>query len=120
MKKVDVFPAVVRVIPPGHLKDTTDLGMYDKAPEGTRQVDRCRVVVVQDRVLIARDSVTGPEIIFREKVEETRRSKKTTYIKTVSGKILMFTKDTTCGCGSRLRSWNPYGNFLGSSDDSRE
>lgn len=119
MKRVDVFPAIVRVAPAGHLEDMTDLEMYNEAPEGTRRVDRCRVVIVQDKILVARDSPTGPELIFREEVKETRHIEKMSYAQTVSGKILVFTKDNNCGCGSRLRSWNPYGNSIGSSEDPR-
>jgi hypothetical protein len=117
MRKIDVFPAIVRVAPSGFYENLTDITMYGEAPEGTKRVDRCRVVILNGKVLVARDSPTGTELIFREEVAETLHVDKLSYIKTISGKILLLTKDNNCGCGSRLRSWNPYGNSIGSSKD---
>lgn len=117
MKRVDVFPAVVRLLPPNDdllLQEIDPTGDY---PKDTRKVDRTRVAVAGENVMIVRDSPTGPELIFREKVTEQFHSGKYSYIRTFSGKILVVTKDHNCGCGSRLRSWNPYGNIVGSSED---
>jgi hypothetical protein len=52
-------------------------------------------------------------IVFQEKYSKDELlgpegSKKTYKLTTESGKMLAFQKDTNCGCGSRLRSWNPY------------
>lgn len=117
MKRVDVFPALLRLAPPDSLSDITTLNIRGDAPQGSRFLDRCRVVIIQDKVLVALDSPTGPQLVFSERVIETRHVEKTSYVKTESGKILAFTKDENCGCGSRLRSWNPYGNIVGSSED---
>lgn len=118
MKKVvDVFPAVIKLAPPGSLSDITMLKTTGEYPQGTRKLDRCRVVVIQDTLLIAEDSPEGPRVVFREQVELMVQDKKLTHILTVSGKIIAFMKDDNCGCGSRLRSWNPYGGFISSGED---
>jgi hypothetical protein len=117
MKSVDVFPAVVRVAPPDSLEDITDLTVYGDAPAGSRFLDRCRVVILNEVILIANDTPSGPQLIFREKLVETHHIEKMSHVKTISGKILAFRKDDNCGCGSRLRSWNPYGNVMMSNQD---
>ena len=116
-KIVDVFPAVVKLAPPGSLSDITMLKTAGDAPQGTRKLDRCRVVVLQNTLLIAEDSPEGPRIVFREEVDLMVQDKKLTNILTISGKIIAFMKDDNCGCGSRLRSWNPYGSFISSGED---
>lgn len=117
MKRVDVFPAVVRLLPPDPFLLLEKIDPLGPFPQGTRKVDRTRVAVVRDLVLIARDSPEGPQLVFREKVVEQFHRDKYSYIRTDSGKILVLTKDDNCGCGSRLRSWNPYGNIVSSSED---
>lgn len=117
MKRVDVFPALLRLAPPDSLSDITTLNIKGDAPSGSRFLDRCRVVILDDKVMVALDSPEGPKLVFREAVVETRHVEKISYVKTESGKILAFTKDENCGCGSRLRSWNPYGNVMGSTQD---
>lgn len=116
-KEIDVFPAVIRLAPPNSLESYTDLLPIGDAPQGTRRVDRCRVVVIAGVLVIAQDSPEGPQIIFREKVQEIEHDKKVTHILTESGKIIVIKKDDNCGCGSRLRSWNPYGSYVTSSQD---
>jgi len=120
MKRVDVFPAIVRLAPSDSLSDITALNIRGDAPQGSRFVDRARVVILNDQIMIAVDSPTGPSLVFREKVIETRHIEKMSYAKTESGKILAFTKDENCGCGSRLRTWNPYGNIVTSTADPTE
>lgn len=116
-KSVDVFPALIKLAPPGSLSDITMLKTTGDYPQGTRKLDRCRAVVIQSTLLIAEDSPEGPRIVFREEVELMVQDKKTTHILTVLGKIIAITRDDNCGCGSRLRSWNPYGSFITSEQD---
>jgi hypothetical protein len=117
MKRVDVFPAIVRLAPPGSLSAITDLAIRGDAPEGTRKLDRCRVAIVKDLLMIAVDSPGGPQLVFREKVVEKTHQGQVHYALTESGKILAFERDDNCGCGSRLRSWNPFGGIVMSSED---
>jgi hypothetical protein len=118
MKKAfDVFPAIVRLAPAGSLSDITQLNIIGDVPQGTRRVDTARAVLLGETLIIAVDSPEGTQIVFREKVVQTEVEGKVHYALTESGKILAITKDNNCGCGTRLRSWNPYGSYVPSSQD---
>lgn len=117
MKSIDVFPAIVRLAPPDSLSDITQLPIRGDAPQGTRKLDRCRIVCINGVVQIVVDSPEGPRLMFREAVSEQISENKTHWLRTEKGKILVFEKDNNCGCGSRLRSWNPYGTSITSSQD---
>lgn len=106
----DVFPAHVAVVSEGFSDDVTVL-RSSPPTEGSRYVGTARVVVTDEAVFVAIDSNEGPIIVFREKYSEylpSKDPKKDSRIVTISGKMLAFRKDTNCGCGSRLRGWNPY------------
>ena len=111
-KSIDVFPALIKLAPPGSLEDFTQLQTKGDTPQGTRRVDRSRAVIIDDVLIIAQDSPEGPKVVFQEKVAEVSQEKKTSHVLTVSGKIIAVTKDDNCGCGSRLRGWNPYGSAI--------
>lgn len=116
-KQLDVFPAIVKVISPGALSDLSGASVTGELPQGTRRLDRCRVVVFNGVIVIAVDSPEGPQLVFREKVVEMINEKGLDRVKTESGKMLAFSKDNNCGCGSRLRSWNPFGGIVTSTED---
>jgi hypothetical protein len=111
-KSIDVFPALIKLAPPGSLEDFTQLQTKGDTPQGTRRVDRSRAVIIDDVLIIAQDSPEGPKVVFQEEVAEVSQEKKTSHVLTVSGKIIAVTKDDNCGCGSRLRGWNPYGSAI--------
>lgn len=116
-KSLDIFPAVLRLAPPNSLENITDLPVRGDAPPGTRRLDRCRAVIINGTLYVAVDSPTGPELVFREKVVEQIHDKKISHVKTEQGKIITISKDNNCGCGSRLRAWNPYGFLTTSTQD---
>jgi hypothetical protein len=116
-KSIDVFPALIKLAPPGSLSDFTTLQTTGDVPQGTRRVDRSRAVVINNVLVIAQDSPEGPLVVFKEVVEEIAHEGKTTHILTVSGKIIAITKDDNCGCGSRLRGWNPMGSAIVTSSE---
>lgn len=118
MKKiVDVFPAIIKLAPPDSLPDFTMLNTTGEYPKGTRKLDRCRAVMIGDVLTVVIDSPEGPKIVFRELVEDHQKSGKVHHFLTTSRKIIAISKDENCGCGSRLRSWNPYGSFATSTED---
>ena len=104
----DVFPALVWLAPADSI-GLDELKIPGPSPEGTRKVDRVRVVLLGDSVLIAQDSPEGPKLVFREKYLHRHVDGKLQAVLTESGKVVAFIKDASCGCGSRLRGWNPYG-----------
>lgn len=110
--ELDIFPAHVQVAPPNVFTDVHTLNSYPHQ-EGAFYVSTTRVIIMnidnQKVVVVAQDSPEGAQIVFKEKIQTFHDQVDGTYrLITVSGKALAFSKDTNCGCGSRLRSWNPY------------
>ena len=107
---LDVFPAHLAVVAAGIFEDVYDLGSNPPTPEAFYRATT-RVVVTDTLIIVAQDSPNGAQIIFQEKYVTflPAADKKSDFrVITESGKMLAFQKDTNCGCGSRLRSWNPY------------
>jgi hypothetical protein len=117
----DVFPALVWIAPPNSV-GLDELSIPGPSAQGTRKVDRVRVVLLGDSILIAQDSPQGPTLVFREKYTHRHVDGKLQAVLTESEKVVAFIKDASCGCGSRLRGWNPYGqnNSVYSSEDPTE
>lgn len=116
--RADVFPAVVVVAPADSDSPATSLS---KLPEDHRLVEKCRIVVTLEEVLIFTDSASGPQLVFAEplvdytpppKGRATIRNMYTpreATLTTESGKTIAFHRSSSCGCGSRLKSFNPFG-----------
>jgi hypothetical protein len=110
---VDIFPAHLQVAPANALSDVSELNPAP-AKDGLFYVATTRSLIIEEdgiqKVIVAVDSPDGAQVIFLEEIEDAFEDKttKTYRIVTKSGKMLAFTKDTNCGCGSRLRAWNPY------------
>jgi hypothetical protein len=111
---VDVFPAHFQLTPAGHLETIGVLNAHPPTKDpNIYYLATTRVVLTENTVTVAQDSPQGAMIVFQEKYSKDallgpEGPKKTYKLTTESGKMLAFQKDTNCGCGSRLRSWNPY------------
>lgn len=110
----DIFPAHLSVAPADYSDDIMSIKSKGN-PDGVFYRDITRVVLVEDEkgltIWVAQDSPTGANIIFQERLAEYIKAEKPeldSRAKTVSGKIIAFCRDSNCGCGSRLKSWNPY------------
>lgn len=109
----DIFPAHLSLAARDVLEDLNKLNAYNpvKIPN-VFYVEKTRVLLVDMKegqsLIVAQDSPDGPLIVFREKIDFYIQSEDTFRVKTASGKFVAFKKDRNCGCGSRLRSWNPY------------
>lgn len=117
----DVFPAFVVITHPGEPTPLTELSSAPMFPKTGYQVNTSRVVMFGDTITIAVDGSDGPRVVFREKVDITTFIKGATvredsFVQTISGKKIAYKKDTACGCGSRLKSWNPYKSLYSSKD----
>lgn len=117
MKRIDIFPALMKLAPENSIESLEEFDFLTPPPPGTRKLDRCRAVIINDLLRVAVDSPEGPTLVFQEKVLEQIHDKKITKVRTVSGKAIIIRKDENCGCGSRLRGWNPHGNIASSSFD---
>jgi hypothetical protein len=103
----DLFPAVLVAAAPGVLEDLDQI-MVVPPTENAFMVDKCRIVVDEDLIIVAVDSPEGAKVIFQEEYDLFIKNRSgESKILTKSGKMLAFKRDDNCGCGSRLRSWNP-------------
>lgn len=116
-KMIDIFPAIIKIAPPDSLEDFSTLRTTGDAPKGTRKLDRCRVVLIDSTLVVAEDSPEGPKVVFRERAVEYAHEGRNSNILTASGKIIAISKDDNCGCGSRLRGWNPFGSIMSAQGD---
>lgn len=106
----DLFPAHVSAAPANLIPDPIEFTSLSTI-QGTYQLDTARVIVTETHVLIAQDTPNGAQIVFNETYTNFYKSAAQnldSVVVTSSGKVLAFKKDESCGCGSRLRSWNPY------------
>lgn len=111
--KYDLFPAFVAFIPATDPTPITEIGSGPPRPRDARHFDKARVIVFGDKVTIAVDGDSGPRVIFQESYtpghfQRSADRTKDSYLTTDSGVKIAFKKNDACGCGSRLRSWNPY------------
>jgi hypothetical protein len=107
---LDRFPCHLAAIGPGQVDDVTTMTSFEPT-KGSNYLEITRVIITDEQVIIAKDGHDGPQIVFQEKYETFIPSEKSiedSFVVTSSGKMLAFKKDTGCGCGSRLRGWNPY------------
>lgn len=113
---VDHFPAIVAVYPPdvvsGFEKPFETVGVADN---GGKIFSDCRFIVHNNFVIVGASTVSGPQVVFRASVAELFVVKPYTRVLTVENFLVVSTRSKGCGCGSRLRSWNPYGNVVRSS-----
>ncbi|NBW21312.1 MAG: hypothetical protein EBR82_76475 [Caulobacteraceae bacterium] len=103
----DMFPAILVAVAPNSVASLDEVKVVPPT-EGSFMVDKCRVVIDSDIIIVAVDSPDGAKVIFQEEYTTFEKDLKgESKIITKSGKMLAFKRDTNCGCGSRLRSWNP-------------
>lgn len=107
---LDRFPCHLAAIGPGEIEDVTTLRSFEPT-KGSNYLEITRVIITDTLILVAKDGNDGPQIVFRETYDQfipSSEPTKDSFVVTASGKMLAFKKDTGCGCGSRLRGWNPY------------
>lgn len=106
----DIFPAHSSFAAAGVI-DNIETLYANPEQENVYYVGTARVVLTETTVIVAIDSPEGAKVVFQEDYETflTNHPNDATYrLITKSGKMVAFKRDSSCGCGSRLRSWNPY------------
>lgn len=119
--RADVFPAVLTVSPPSAPTPATSLSPLPGAP--SRTLEKVRVIVTLDAVYVFQDASPGPALIFSERLADytppqkppprsspaqLRALRREATLTTDSGKTLAFHRSDNCGCGSRLRGFDPF------------
>lgn len=107
----DIFPAHFSGTAASNFPDVYALNSITTNVPKVVYLSTTRVVVTETHVTVAQDSPDGAQIVFHEPYSQLIRPEErdgTFRVVTPTGKFLAFQKDTACGCGSRLRSWNPY------------
>lgn len=118
--RADVFPAVLTVSPPDAPAPADSTSLHPTQ----RRLDKVRVVVTLDAVYVFQDHHQGPQLIFSERLSSytpppppsragralpnSRTPPRQATLQTDSGKTLAFYRDGHCGCGSRLKGFNPF------------
>ncbi|QIG57809.1 hypothetical protein SEA_PAULODIABOLI_75 [Microbacterium phage PauloDiaboli] len=119
MIREDTFPATLVVTAPDFETPVEELRSRPPTA-GAASLPITRVVVTGDKILVLKDDVSGPQRVFEESIDPSTYHKGSihvdSYVTTVTGKKLAWRKDSSCGCGSRLRSYRPF-NTMGSSKD---
>lgn len=107
---LDIFPALVNLALGSHEVPVEELQATPYHDERVRQFNSARVTVLHGYVMIALEGYQGPKLVFREKAVQVFRNPTRSglsWVVTETGKKLAIARDDACGCGSRLRSWNP-------------
>lgn len=118
VRTADIFPANVHITA-SNTYPNTDLRsvgwMRESHIQGSVFCDLARVIASNGIVSIAVDSSTGPVLFFREEftIQDKDPDKVTRFV-TVTNRIIVVNKDTSCGCGSRLKNWSPVGSLYSS------
>lgn len=109
----DVFPAHFCAAPPSFEGEIA----AHPPKQGSSYVATTRVIVFEAlneenqpemQLIVAADSPDGAQLVFKDKIQDFDLNDVQYFGITQTGKHFAFKKDTNCGCGSRLRSWNPY------------
>ena len=107
--RTDVFPAVVT---------------FNRPDSSTQTLDRVRVIIVAgtpaDRVFVFQDHADGPRPVFSaqvlshtaprtpQRLREVHSPEFSTHEISTPAANLSVLKSSGCGCGSRLKSFNPF------------
>lgn len=107
----DVFPAIVGILPGGGSLAPENVTLIPFT-EGLTLINTARIIVTADKVMIATDSGSGPQVVFSQPIQPDSHFKAPSggesRVVTTSGMVVVYKKDEACGCGSRLRSWSPF------------
>jgi hypothetical protein len=107
----DIFPADFSGTAAGTFTDVALLNPITTNDPRVSYIATTRIIVTETHISVASDSPSGPNLVFHEPYAQffPPTEKNGAYRAILkSGKFVAFQKDDACGCGTRLRSWNPY------------
>lgn len=117
----DVFPSFITFIASDNPTPLSEMTSAPPFPKDAPSFDKARVIIDGHMITVAIDGDDGPRIIFRDAIDPNSFQKaanrsEDSRISTVSGKKIVYRKNDACGCGSRLKSWNPYNTLRSTAD----
>lgn len=77
----------------------------------TNPFPRSRAVVTADRVIVLVEAGRGIGVLYDERLEDVSGDRNMVVATTADGQVTI-TKQGGCGCGSRLRSYRPFGRMV--------
>ena len=80
---------------------------------GANPYNRSRAIVTADRVIVLVESGNGAgaAVLYDERLEDVTGDRKQIVATTADGEVTI-SRASGCGCGSRLRSYRPFGRSL--------
>jgi hypothetical protein len=72
---------------------------------------RARAIVTVDRLLVLVENGSGAGVLYDERLEDVSGTRHQLVATTADGDITI-SRQAGCGCGSRLRSYRPFGRTL--------
>lgn len=81
---------------------------------GQHRFSRARAIVTADRVIVLVEAGIGPSgigVLYNEKLEDVSGDRNHVTATTADGQVTI-TRQGGCGCGSKLRSYRPFGRMV--------
>lgn len=72
---------------------------------------RSRAILTVDKILVLVEAGTRVGVLYEAKLEDVSGDRKQVLATTADGEVTI-TRQTGCGCGSRLRSYRPFGRMV--------
>jgi hypothetical protein len=81
----------------------------DKDGNPVQAHNAARTIVTDDEVFVYVDGAQGPEVFFTDRLEDFEGNASDGWtVKTSEESSLTMTRSGGCGCGSRLKGYNPF------------
>lgn len=83
--------------------------VLDSEGRETKAHNASRVFVTDDEIISYVDGNSGPEVFFQDRLEDFSGDAVNGWTaQTSDGYTVNITRSTGCGCGSRLKGFNPF------------
>jgi hypothetical protein len=76
---------------------------------GDNPYSRARAIVTADQVVVLVEAGTAPGVLYEGRLEDVAVVSRNQIIATTADGEVTISRQGGCGCGSRLRSYRPFG-----------